>query len=219
MEPSYAAGGDALDHAVDGDVLRVLIIDATGHGFLASVTSAVAVAAFRSARRAGEDLLGTWTALERYVTDAGAGEEVPRYATALVVELDLGTGRLSWVSAGHPGPVLLRASGETVVLDADPAPPLGTGLGGEPTPGLDYLEPGDVLALHTDGLTEARDLSGQMLGLDGYLRALRAEVSRGGPLAERLRRLRLDLLARDDAWMSDDATAVLVEWHGAALGD
>lgn len=211
MEPSYDAGGDALDYSVDGGVVRAMILDATGHGFLASQVSAVGVAAYRSARRAGQDLLGTWAVMDRFVGDAGDGT---RYATAVLVELRLDTGRLTWITAGHDSPVILRADGQVQVLEGDPAPPLGTGLGGEPTPAEEFLEPGDVMMLHTDGLTEARGLDGQMLGLDGFLEALRDGLGRGGLLAERLRRLRLDLLARDDAWLSNDATAVLVEWTG-----
>lgn len=211
MEPTYGAGGDAVDHSVADGSLRAVIVDATGHGFQASQVSAVAVASFRSARRAGEDLLGAWALMDRWVGDAGDGT---RYATAALVDLRLDTGRLTWVSAGHPAPVVVRANGEVQELDADPAPPLGTGLGGEPTPGEEYLEPGDLLVLHTDGLTEARGLDGRMLGLDGFLEVLRAEMARGGLLAERLRRLRLDLLAREDAWLSDDATLLVVEWLG-----
>lgn len=218
MEPSYASGGDALDHAVDGEVLRAMILDATGHGFNASLVSAVGVAAYRSARRAGEDLLGTWSVMDGFVGDTGGGDAAgdgARYATALLVELHLGTGRIGWVSAGHPAPVVLRAGGEVAVLESDAAPPLGTGLGGEPVPAEEFLEPGDVLVLHTDGLTEARGLDGQMLGLDGFLLALRDALRGEGLLAERLRRLRLDLLARDDAWLSDDATLLVVEWGRA----
>ncbi|MCW2814467.1 MAG: Stage sporulation family protein [Nocardioides sp.] len=218
VEPSYASGGDALDHAVDGEVLRAMILDATGHGFNASLVSAVGVAAYRSARRAGEDLLGTWSVMDGFVGDTGRGDssgDGARYATALLVELHLGTGRIGWVSAGHPAPVVLRVGGDVTVLESDAAPPLGTGLGGEPVPAEEFLEPGDVLVLHTDGLTEARGLDGQMLGLDGFLLALRDALRGEGLLAERLRRLRLDLLARDDAWLSDDATLMVVQWGQA----
>ncbi|WP_170219211.1 PP2C family protein-serine/threonine phosphatase [Nocardioides litoris] len=214
-EPSYAAGGDAFDHALDGDLLRAMVVDATGHGNGAAVVSAVAVAAYRSARRAGEDLLGTWAALERHVGEIGTTDQDLRFATAVLVEVHLGTGRVAWVSAGHPFPVVVRADGDAAQLEGDPAPPLGTGLGVAPEVQEEYLEPGDVLALHTDGITEARDLDGTQLGTEGWLEVLHTELAVGGLLAERLRRLRLDLLARDDAWLADDATALLVEWHGS----
>jgi hypothetical protein len=216
LEPSYSWGGDAVDHAVEGDTLHALVLDATGHGWGAALVGAVAVAAYRSARRNGEDLLGCWAALERYVGDVGETQEEARYATAVVVEVDLGTGRTTWLSAGHPPPVVVRADGSVEVWEAEPAPPLGTGLGLEPDLGEEYLEPGDVLALHTDGMTEARALDGSLLGLDGWLDALRAGLADGGTLAERLRRVVRDLFARDDAWMGDDASALLVEWSGPA---
>ena len=219
VEPSYSSGGDVLDHAVEGDVLHAMVADATGHGWPAALVSAIAVTAYRAARRAGEDLLGTWAALERWVGSTGGGEDADddaRYVTALLVRLDLGTGRLRWLSAGHPPPVVVRADGARQTLEGDPAPPLGTGLGGGPTVAEEYLEPGDVLALHTDGVTEARALDGHQLGLEGYVDLLEPELVAGGALAERLRRVRRALLAREDAWLGDDATALLVEWHGDA---
>jgi hypothetical protein len=221
VEPSYSSGGDVLDHAVEGDVLHAMLADATGHGWPAALVSAVAVTAYRGARRAGEDLLGTWAALERWVGSTGGGEEADddaRYVTAVLVRLDLGTGRLRWLSAGHPPPVVVRADGAREALEGDPAPPLGTGLGGGPTVAEEYLEPGDVLALHTDGVTEARALDGHQLGLEGYVDLLATELAGGGALAERVRRVRRALLARDDAWLGDDATALLVEWHGGVDG-
>lgn len=211
MEPTYGQGGDALDYSVDDGTVHAMVLDATGHGFRAALVSAVAVAAHRSARRAGQDLSGTWALMDRAVGDAGHDL---RYATALLVELRLDTGHVTWLSAGHQPPVVLRATGAVDELAGDPATPLGTGLGVEPDVFEDYLEPGDSLVLHTDGLTEVRDLDGRMLGLDGFLATLAAEIDRGGSLAERLRRLRLDLLASDESWLSDDATLMLVQWLG-----
>lgn len=211
MEPSYEAGGDVLDYAVDDGVLRAAILDATGHGFAASQISATALSAYRTARRVGQDMTGAWALMDHFVELAGADT---KFATALLIELRLDTGQLSWLTAGHDAPTVLRANGVVESLEGDPAPPLGTGLGGAPTVTEDFLEPGDVLMLHTDGLTEARGLDGRMLGLDGFVEALRVELGTEGLLAERLRRLRLDLLARDDAWLSDDATVLVIEWAG-----
>lgn len=99
-------------------------------------------------------------------------------------------------------------------------PPLGTGLGsGAPTVCEEYLEPGDILVFYTDGLTEARDLDSTLLGVDGLVDLIRRGTAEGRSLPELVRALRNQLVDRDDAWVSDDATAMCVQWRGGRLAD
>ena len=132
--------------------------------------------------------------------DAVAGQsDGARFVTALLAELDTTTGRLTWLSAGHPAPLLVRP-GETVEAACDPVPPLGTGLAAEtPVVSEDYLELGDVVVLYTDGLTEARDLGGAMLDVPGLAELVQREAAVGSPVPEMVRRIRGELLAREDA--------------------
>jgi serine phosphatase RsbU (regulator of sigma subunit) len=79
-----------------------------------------------------------------------------RFVTADAAHLSWRDGRLhlSLSSAGHPGPVLVRPDGRTQVLNGGGVP-LGIFPDAEPaTQELD-LDPGDLLFLHTDGLTSA----------------------------------------------------------------
>ena len=217
LEPGYSTGGDAYDYAVNGDTTHLAVLDAMGHGFDAALTSTVAITAYRNSRRGDQHLVATYQAMESAVADFGRAE---RFVTAILAELDTTTGRLSWVSAGHPPPLLVRADAIDDSLAMEPMPPLGTGLGsGAPTVCEEYLEPGDILVFYTDGLTEARDLDSTLLGVDGLVDLIRRGTAEGRSLPELVRALRNQLVDRDDAWVSDDATAMCVQWRGGRLAD
>src|SRR4051812_18672832 len=105
LEPCYDNGGDALDYALNGPVLHLGVFDAMGHGLAAVGVAAFAISAYRNSRRSGRDLLETYAAMDEAVE-----EQFPdrRFVTALIAELNIDTGELSWLSAGHPPPLLIR---------------------------------------------------------------------------------------------------------------
>ena len=211
LEPCYDNGGDALDYAVNDGVLHVGVFDAMGHGLAAAGVAAFAISAYRHSRRRGCELLETYAAMDDAVRDQFPGE---RYVTAVIAQLDLGTGRLTWISAGHPPPLIVRDGRLTRTLSAAPAAPLGIPLEG-PSPILaeESLEPGDLLLLYTDGLTEARHPDGQMFTVAGLGEFVEREAGAGQIAPETLRRLRHTIVDRQPGPLRDDATAVLVEWR------
>src|SRR5262249_23683477 len=75
------------------------------------------------------------------------------------------TRALNYLSAGHP-PLLLRRGNDVSVLGESDQIPLGVLRGYEYRTNEAGLEPGDLLMLYTDGITEARDRRERMFGLD-----------------------------------------------------
>jgi hypothetical protein len=214
LEPCYDNGGDAFDYAVDDGVLHVGVLDAMGHGLAAAGVAAFALSAYRHSRRRGYGLLKTYAAM-----DDAVGEQFPdeRYVTAVIAQLDLEAGRLSWISAGHPPPLIIRDGRLSRTLTAPPAAPLGIPLDGpSPTVAEESLEPGDLLLLYTDGLTEARHPDGHMFTLLGLAEFIEREAAAGQTAPETLRRLRHAIVERQPGQLKDDATAVLVEWRRGA---
>ncbi|WP_432561974.1 GAF domain-containing SpoIIE family protein phosphatase [Kineococcus sp. SYSU DK003] len=210
LEPAYDNGGDAFDYADNGDTLHLAIFDGMGHGLAASTVTAVALAAYRHARSTGLDLPATYAAMDRAVLDMFSGE---RHVTAVVAELDTSTGRLSWVSAGHPPPLLVRDAKVVKALTAPASFPLGWDVEGVGTVTTEALEPGDAVLLYTDGLIETRLPERPLLGVEGLARFLENESAAGRPAPETLRRMRRAVLEHQDGVLQDDATALLVEWR------
>jgi hypothetical protein len=217
LEPCYDNGGDALDYAVNAGVLHVGVFDAMGHGLAAAGVAAFALSAYRHSRRRGYGLLETYAAM-----DEAVGEQFPdeRYVTAVIAQLDVRAGRLSWISAGHPPPLVIRDGRLSRTLTAPPAAPLGIPLQGpSPVVAEESLEPGDLLLLYTDGLTEARHPDGQMFTVLGLGEFIEREAAAGQTAPETLRRLRHAIVERQPGPLRDDATAVLVEWRRGAEAD
>jgi serine phosphatase RsbU (regulator of sigma subunit) len=211
LEPCYDNGGDALDYAVNDRMLHVAVFDAMGHGLAAAGVAAFALSAYRYSRRSGSDLLETYAAMHEAV-----GRQFPdtRFVTALIAQLDLDTGRLSWISAGHPPPLVIRGGRRARTLKTVPAPPLSVASpGGPPTVASESLEPADLLLLYTDGLTEARDPDGEMFTIERLGQFIEREAAAGQTAPETLRRLRHAVIGREAAELRDDATAVLLEWQ------
>jgi serine phosphatase RsbU (regulator of sigma subunit) len=214
LEPCYDNGGDALDYAVNDAVLHVGVFDAMGHGLAAAGVAAFALSAYRHSRRGGCGLLETYAAMDDAVRDQFHDE---RYVTAVIAQLDLEMGRLTWISAGHPPPLIIRDGRLARTLSAPPATPLGIPLP-SPRPVLaeESLEPGDLLLLYTDGLTEARHPDGQMFTVAGLAEFIEREAAAGQTAPETLRRLRQAIVDRQPGQLKDDATAMLVEWRRGA---
>jgi hypothetical protein len=213
LEPCYDVGGDAFDYAVDGAVARVAVFDAVGRGMPAALTVAVTLAAIRAERRAGGDLRAMVeaadTALRAQFTDA-------RFATAVLAELDLRTGTLAYVNAGHPGPLLLRGGRTVRALDGGRRPPLGV-RDARTTLTVERFEPGDRLLFYSDGVTEARDARGRMFGVERLVDAAERHAADGLPPAETARRLAHSAISHaGEIGPRDDATLAIVEWSPAA---
>jgi hypothetical protein len=211
LEPCYDMGGDAFDYAINDGVLHLAVFDGMGHGLAAAGVTAFALSAYRHSRRRQLGPAATYTAVDRVLFD-----EYPshRFVTALIAELDLSSGTLHWVSAGHPAPLLLRDSRLIKELDLPPAPPLGTQLAATaPAEGHESLEPGDMLLLYTDGLSEARRPGGQLFTVERLGEFIERQAAGGEPAPETLRRLRAAIIDRGEGALRDDATALLVEWR------
>nr|WP_323874519.1 PP2C family protein-serine/threonine phosphatase [Streptomyces sp. 3212.3] len=213
MEPAYEVSGDAFDYALAGDTLHMAVFDAMGHDTAAGLTANLALATCRSFRREGADLLRTADGIEEALAEQFRGG---RFATGILASLNTTTGVCTWISCGHYPPVIVRGRRTIVHLSCAPSPPLGTELGLSASVCREQLEPGDRLLLYTDGVTEARNADGQEFGLEGLTDFLIRHNTDDLPVPETLRRLVRHHLDYHRGKLNDDATILLLEWHGPA---
>jgi hypothetical protein len=210
LEPSYEVGGDAFDYALSEQAVSLGIFDAVGHGMHAALMSAAALAGYRSARRDGRGVFDQARALDDVVSTSFPGSD---FVTGVIGEVDIGSGRLRYVNAGHPPPLLLRDGRLVKELDGGRRVPFGLDVGNV-TVGEEMLQPGDWLALHTDGITEARDAVGSWFGEQRLAEFLTRAIAGGQPPAETVRRLTAAVLEHQGGLLQDDASVLLARWKG-----
>ncbi|MGY6411233.1 MAG: PP2C family protein-serine/threonine phosphatase [Alkalilacustris sp.] len=136
------------------------------------------------------------------------------YCTLLYAEIDLASGAVRLVQAGHPHPLIQRACGRIEYL-GDGGLPLGLIPGATHAGTEAVLGPGDRLLIMSDGITECADPAGSELGEVGLERLVRALADRQGcafldGLEEALGR------HSGEKDFSDDVSAVLLEFGGSA---
>jgi serine phosphatase RsbU (regulator of sigma subunit) len=163
-------GGDFyLVAAGPRDCTALVVGDVVGHGLIAARRAAFVRTVFVATAPFSDDpaQLLSWvnTAL---IERAGTSFD---FVTAACLTYEPEERRLRWAYAGHP-PALRLDDGAELAASAQGAP---LGLYDDPggAEGSQELAPGDGVLLYTDGLTEARDDGGQLLGEDAVADALR----------------------------------------------
>lgn len=161
-------GGDFYDlFSIAGRRIGIVIGDVSEKGLKAAVTTALARNAIRA--YAGEQL-PPGEVLGRTSDLVFGSSDGDTFFSAFFGVLDPARGSLEYCNAGHPPPVLKRASGETVLLRA--TAPVGGVFRGPPLGAcVERMGRGDLLFTYTDGVTEAR-ARGELFGEDRLLEAL-----------------------------------------------
>ncbi|MER5907494.1 PP2C family protein-serine/threonine phosphatase [Streptomyces mirabilis] len=213
LEPAYRVAGDSFDYALNGNILHMAVIDAMGHGLDAAVMATVAIGAYRHARRVFVSLAEKYA----FMDDAISRQFGPdHFVTAQLMHINIATGELELVNAGHPAPLLIRAS--RVERQLESATTLPVGFGGElPRIREHLLQPGDRVLCYTDGIIEEHVTGGEPFGeerLINCVNRLGEEPSQG--VRADLRQLSHTLKRERGGHTSDDATLFMIEWHGGA---
>jgi serine phosphatase RsbU (regulator of sigma subunit) len=213
LEPAYDIGGDTYDYAHEADSLHFAVLDAVGHDLESSIVSYLALGAYRNSRRSGGEFVDAARAMDQAIrSQLGDG----RFVTGNLARLDTTTGRLRWLNAGHPPPLLIRAGRVIDALECPPRLPFGLGhLQPDQTPSIGevQLEPGDGVVVYSDGVVEARRAGGVDFGIDRLGEFLHTAFAAGLSPAETVRRLSHAVLDFHGGRLQDDATTMLVVWQ------
>ena len=162
-------GGDYFDMIpLDDEKVLVFIGDATGHGIPAALSMAMAKAILIHEKFRGlhdQRLMQQINAVFGKLRSQGSKD----FMTALCVELDTNTGFGRIINAGHCYPMLLKkATGKTNILTDIKGMPPGFDHRATFTPTEFRLEPGDSLAIYTDGFVECVNDHDRQIGFEGF---------------------------------------------------
>ena len=211
MIPAKEVGGDFYDFYFTGpDRLMFLVADVSGKGVSGAMVMMRAKTLLKSAAQTGKPLSQVFAETNDAICEGNASST---FVTVWAGELDLRTGRVAYVNAGHNPPVVRRAGGcET--LKSRPSLPLGAMAGVPYRVGELQLAPGDDLYLYTDGITEQPDAEGRQFGERRLLELL---AVRGRKQRETLEEIHDSVLRHaDGAAQEDDCTQVLLRYRGPA---
>lgn len=205
LEPAATIAGDTLDFSLARDSLHLSVTDAMGHGVAAALNATLCVGSLRNARNEGATLLEQVRLTNTALAEHAARGALEDFVTGLVGRLDLRTGSMNLVNAGHVAPYLARNS-EVTAIDLPAELPLGMFTDATYRGSRLSLEPGDRLVLVTDGMLE-RKAAG--IDLPGAIQDTRSLHPR-----EAVRAMADRALEATGHALSDDATVLCLDWHG-----
>lgn len=204
FQPCEWVGGDYVDvvRMNDGRVFMGLA-DVSGHGLPASLIALSLHSMVHAYLRYNSDLIALMTGLNEHLCEY---LEEGAFVTMAAIMLDPRTGELQCVNAGHPPVAIIGTDAASRTLQVAEHHPLGL-LPAEFTMEKSQLQPGDILAMYSDGLTEVTTPEGRLLGIQGMneqlSKAVRAVPSAtahvlAGTVVKSIEQMETNLLPEDD---------------------
>lgn len=210
MTPAREVGGDFYDFfMIDEKHLAVVIADVSGKGVPAALVMVIAKTLIKNYAQMGMEPCHVFTKVNRLLCE---GNEAGLFVTAWMGVLDVESGRLTYVNAGHNPPMIKLGDGGFTFLHSPP----GFVLAGLDTTVFRQNEltmvPGDRLFLYTDGVTEATDTSEQLYTAQRLSDCLNSHLSDN--VRETLQHLRDDIAAFvGDAPQFDDMAMLVLDYR------
>jgi phosphoserine phosphatase RsbU/P len=183
--PANTVAGDYYDVIPRAEPGRYLIVvaDVAGKSMPAALLMATFQASLKTLSFASPSLIELVYGLNRYACDHSI--QGTRFTTAFIAEYDSSNCTFSYVNAGHNPPVLLR--GADVIHLNEGGVPLGILQDAKYDAGQIQLRSGDLLAIYTDGVVEAENVSGHEFGESMMINSLRSVP--GGTAKQVIRQL------------------------------
>ncbi len=217
-------GGDLVGHFHIGDsAVGLFALDVSGHG-IASALLTARLAGYLSNGTPDQNIAlrkdATGAFIARPLADVAhlfnrmmlEDVETEHYFTMILAYVDLSSGRIDILQAGHPHPMVQRVNGDIELIGAGGMP---VGLIADPVfdVSMVQLRPGDRFLVASDGITECADTSGAFLGEEGLGDILHNNAHLRGETF--FQALLWDLAAFSDREeMEDDVSGVLLEYDG-----
>lgn len=222
FEPASECGGDWWSYSKVGDKMYVWIGDATGHGAPAALVTSAARSAAAIIESIPDITPGkAMNVLNHAIHQTSRGKIL---MTFLIASIDTKTGEVIYANASHEVPYILKkVAGRTgskkdlvPILEVN-GPRLGEKDNIQYEEGKFKLEPGEILALYTDGVLDIQNEAGDKIGERNFLKALAKLTSMETPVLNKMESLTADLNGyRSGTTLIDDVTLMLCEYEKAA---
>ena len=172
--PTDEIGGDYFDYIpLSHNRLGLAVADVSGHGIPAALVMTAFRALLRTKALGNSRPANIANTIDRLLPEFTGNKH---FVTVLYAVLDAASGDLTYVSCGHPPPLILHANGEMEKLNRH-NPALGLALGIFPTlhhsDEENHLAEGDILVLYTDGVTEVMNQHNESFGIQRLVQVIR----------------------------------------------
>lgn len=215
LKPAHSVGGDLYDFVLDGNRLWFIVADVAGKSISAALYMAIVRTLFRAVARGGADVAEV---VGRMNQELARDNERLIFVTAAVGCLELASGALALVDAGHTPAVIAAGPREAAaVVDVPKCMALGVADDACYLSARLTLQPGTTLVLYTDGLSDARSSSGVMFG-EERLHAAIAAGSGGTPASLLAAVIGAVEYFAAGAAQDDDLTLLAIQYSGQAPG-
>jgi len=171
MRTAKEVGGDFYDfYFVGSGKIALVVADVSGKGVPAALFMMRAKATVQGLLKGGMPLSEAVTAANDRLAEAN---DANMFVTAWIGVVDITTGEVEYVNAGHNPPIVRRADGSVAYLTEKCGPPLAAVAGSIYGKRTLTLQSGDGLVLYTDGVTEAVNRQSDFYGEERLLTTVR----------------------------------------------
>jgi len=170
MYTAKEVGGDFYDfYFVDEDTLAFLIADVSGKGIPAAMFMMQAKTLLKSYAESGMDVAQVLTQANNKLCESN---DADMFVTVWMGYLNTRTGEVTYANAGHNPPLIRHTDGSVTYLKSRPGLVLAGMAGIRYRANRFQLNPGDLLYLYTDGVTEATNADNGLYGEERLLTVL-----------------------------------------------
>ncbi len=164
--PAVNVGGDFFDYINTPEKhLCVVIGDVAGKGIPAALLMAMTRSMVRSSLQQADNNVDNLPKMVQSVNNSLSRENLNgKFVTALLYIIDLKEMKIHFLSAGHTPLYIFRPRENRFQAFNEGGLPFGILEGEQYHNAVMEIEPGDILVVYTDGITEAQDKNGQLFG-------------------------------------------------------
>lgn len=211
MDPAKEVGGDFYDFfMVDDDHLVFLIADVSGKGVPAALFMVIAKTLIKNQVLKGEELFKVFETVNNQLCE---NNKEGMFVTAWMGMLEVSSGKLTYVNAGHNPPAIKSGDGVFHYLKCAPGFVL-AGLEGIPYQQENIqLQRGDSIYLYTDGVTDTINIKEEMYGEDNLEKVLNAYKEEAPETILNVIKTELEEFA-GGAEQFDDVTMLCMKYKG-----